>query len=88
MEERFVTEWFEQKAGCARLKRSDFKVLIIVSSDENSRNSVMFGGQQPMKFETADRGHHYIDDQTGGAANLMPVEKVRCCPESDYPVTS
>ena len=47
----------------------------IVSSDENSRNSVVFGGQQPMKFETADRGHHYIDDQTGGAANLMVVNR-------------
>ena len=88
MEERFVTEWFEQKADGPCFKRSDSKVLIIVSRDKNSRNSIAFGGQQSMKFETADRGHHYVDDQTGGAENLRPFEKVRCGTESDYPVTS
>ena len=41
-----------------------------------------------MKFETADRGHHYIDDQTGGAAELRPVEKVCCGTESFCPVPS
>src|ERR1700751_3692124 len=78
MEERFVTEWFEQKADGPCFKRSDSKVLIIVSRDKNSRNSIAFGGQQSMKFETADGGHHYVDDQTGAAVNLRPFEKVRC----------
>ena len=58
LEERFVTEWFEQKAGSPSLERSDSKVLIVVSSDENSWNSIVLGGQQPMQFETTDRWHY------------------------------